>query len=217
MTTLEHYQKAAKLFELQFPFQIKLSPSSIEVATFKNGVHTFLLNDDSQDSAFETCAIAKTTEKYGAKITDLEFQPAAEESLKTMFINFTMPYRDALIYGIMKEYLSEDLFNKELDDIEHYYGQSHNIDTSTVSVFWTASLYYLLHTYRDKNLPIPDLLASKAYIVDVLDEAITIEPTPDLLCEIANTFFHKKGISSYFETQTQLYSFEYSKSFANHF
>lgn len=217
VTTLEQFRSAAKLFDLQFSFQLKLSSGAIENTTTDNREHTFLLGGSSTDSVLEMCAVAKLTELYGVEITNQNFQPGTEEPIMSVFMNSTMPLRDIYMYAIMKKYLSEKQFNKELEDIEFYYNQSQEIDTTTTSLFWTASLFYILRTFKDQQLEIPETLSPIAYVFDYLDEITTLAPTADRLCDMANVFLFKMGVSSYFNAQTQLYSFEYSETFANHF
>ncbi len=134
---IENMNNAAKLFQLEFPFDFGLTKSSEAIKT-NNNRHTFFISDTSEYSLYEIIAKAKINEMTNFDLFNIEVD--GSELGCAAFNNLTTTLLLCWTYNIMGIYLDDDDMNNELAYLSRAYKKfCQQLPSDGVSIVAAAS------------------------------------------------------------------------------
>ena len=195
MTLNEQILKRMKLFGLTVPYSIQMIgvdqdgvPEEDEQVAVTNGQVTFAVTlESSIPTLNELVAKAKLGLECGSLMCSHSFNKGAtNEEIKT-FLYVTAPLVNSFAFGLMKKYLPEKDFAKEVREWKFFLESllsMHDPDHETLMSI--VNLYITLASNNIIVQGVPDKIAQFKEPIDILMTLTNEEPSQELLCRAAN-------------------------------
>lgn len=194
MTPIETVKVLQKRFELEWPVETRLTSNNYETMDTEPGGHTIMLSAESEEIYMnELFARAKVAERYNdALLGTLKFEDegrpeSAQRRRCEAFYHTTMPVRNVWTHRVMREFMGDERYEKELEFIAALYedGLQSNSDSAAPFMFFS---YYLLLDESGRRVPPPKRSAETVELMALFDRWANAEPSPEVLVACYNYF-----------------------------